>query len=409
MSEGSRGGSPIARLLLLLSPLLSADSLAWGEQLRLSGYVKEFATIVDPTPLGQESVPTRANSLSRARLRLFGGEGAWSWELAVENILEASSHEDDNSPLNRIETLSTTSYRLLDESDHYIVSGLGTSQLRATLDRALLSYSADMGDLYIGRQPIAFGSARALNPTDVFVPFSYATIDKEERAGVDAVRARFPLGTLSEIDLGWVFGNGSAVRHSAGFLRTRLHLARTDVTPTLIFFRRHWLVGVDVARAVFGAGIWLEAAWVAPHRGQEYGRVSAGADYNLSATLFAWAEYHYSGAGQTRVGDYLRRFHPSAFTTGSVYLLGRHYLSPALIWQATPLTSATAQVLQNLEDRSWLAGARLEHSLGDDLYVEGGAFVGVGEDIDILRGMPRARSEFGIYPDTGFAAMRWYF
>ena len=51
------------------------------------------------------------------------------------------------------------------------------------------------------------------------------------------------LGELSELDAGWVFGEGGALDHSAAYLRMRLYWLDADITPIAIWFRRHRLLG----------------------------------------------------------------------------------------------------------------------------------------------------------------------
>ncbi len=82
----------------------------------------------------------------------------------------------------------------------------GSFAIFQNLDRLYLGLKADDFDLYIGRQAIAWGSARVINPTDVLVPYKFEELDTEERIGVDALRVRIPLGSLSEFDAGAVFG-----------------------------------------------------------------------------------------------------------------------------------------------------------------------------------------------------------
>jgi len=74
------------------------------------------------------------------------------------------------------------------------------------LDRLYATVAAPHFDLYVGRQAIAWGSARAVNPTDIIAPFLYTEIDTEDRVGVDAARLRIPAGALGEIDAAYVGG-----------------------------------------------------------------------------------------------------------------------------------------------------------------------------------------------------------
>ena len=60
------------------------------------------------------------------------------------------------------------------------------------LDRLNIQLQFDQGDLTIGRQAITFGSARIINPTDVFLPYNVTALNTEYRIGVDAIRYQKP-------------------------------------------------------------------------------------------------------------------------------------------------------------------------------------------------------------------------
>ena len=84
------------------------------------------------------------------------------------------------------------------------------------LDRAFLTFSPPSGDIYIGRQAIAFGAADVVNPTDVLAPYGFDSLDTENRPGVDALRYRIPFGGMGELDFGVVCGDGCSRAESAG-------------------------------------------------------------------------------------------------------------------------------------------------------------------------------------------------
>ena len=123
-------------------------------------------------------------------------------------------------------------------------------------------YGADFGDITIGRQAIAWGSARVVNPTDVIAPYAYNQLDTEDRIGVDAIRVQIPIGVLGEFDTGYVFGENLAFEKSAFFVRSQLNAVETDFSISLLGFREHLMTGFDIARGIGGAGFWLEAAYV---------------------------------------------------------------------------------------------------------------------------------------------------
>ena len=125
-----------------------------------------------------------------------------------------------------------------------------------------VQFSTDFADFSIGRDAIAWGSARIVNPTDVIAPYTYDQLDTEDRVGVDAIRVRIPIGVMGEVDTGYIFGNKFNFDKSAVFLRTQLNAVETDFSILLLEFQRDLLFGLDITRGIGGAGFWLETAYV---------------------------------------------------------------------------------------------------------------------------------------------------
>ena len=103
---------------------------------------------------------------------------------------------------------------------------------------------------------IAFGMAKVINPTDVLAPYDIATLDTEERLGVDALRVKIPLGLLGEFDAGIVAGRHFKIAESAAFLRTKFYKSGTDIALIAQAFKNNLLIGANFARDIKGAGIW---------------------------------------------------------------------------------------------------------------------------------------------------------
>lgn len=298
----------------------------------------------------------------------------------------------------------------------------GSFGLAQNLDRFSFTLKFPAADLTVGRQVVAWGGARIINPTDVILPFSFNELDKEERTGVDAVRLRIPLGTLSELDTGVVLGRGFSLKDGAAFLRGRFSLAGTDAALLLLGFKRHLLIGVDLARTVGGASLWLEGAYVKAGAFQlepdpsdrDYFRLSCGADHGLGKNSYVFVEYHFNSAGGRAASDYAGQTTTAAYRDGAVYLLGRHYLGAGLNTQLTPLLPVTGLVLWNVGDGSLTAFIQGEYNVAENIYLAAGFQIGGGRRPEVpvdplpLPGLG-IRSEFGLYPDLFFAAFRIYF
>jgi hypothetical protein len=293
------------------------------------------------------------------------------------------------------------------------------------LDRLQLVWSPPPFDLYVGRQAVAWGSARIVNPTDVLVPFEYTDLDVEDRVGVDAVRLRMPLGSLSELDAGYLPGREFDFDHAALFLRGKFYKQPWDLSLILLEFRRHMLFGFDVTQPIGGAGTWLEVAyvWLDAFPGDDgsqstqsadstYVRVSAGVDYQLTPKLYGYLEYHFNGAGSNDASDWLSLITSKPYTEGAVWLTGRHYLAPGVMYQFSGLWSGGFNLLANLSDPSMLVSPVVEYNLAENVYMEIGAFISVGAPVVAeFSAFPTfdVQSEFGLYSDLYYFSFAFYF
>ena len=292
----------------------------------------------------------------------------------------------------------------------------GSFGLFHNLDRALVAYSANFADITIGRQAIAWGSARVVNPTDVIAPYAYNQLDTEDRVGVDAIRVQIPIGVLGEFDAGYVFGENLAFEKSAFFLRSQLNAVETDFSISLLGFHEHLMTGFDIARGIGGAGFWLEAALVYANafdgengETENYLRASIGLDYSFGGVAYGFIEYHFSGVGTEEPEDYLANLDRPAYTDGAVYLMGRHYFVPGLTFQVTPLMSLGGVVLSNMSDPSLFPSLQIEYNFAQDIYLSAGGFIGIGKRPDTEDEETQFRSEFGGYPTLVFSSFRIYF
>ena len=168
-------------------------------------------------------------------------------------------------------------------------------------------------------------------------------MDTEDRIGVDAIRVRIPIGAMGELDSGYIFGEDFDFDQSGFFLRSQLNAVETDLSLLLLGFRESLLTGFDIARAIGGAGFWLETAYVfysvfdddKIDKAKDYLRASVGLDYSFSRRTYEFIEYHFSQAGAKKIEDYLANLTQPAYVNGSVYLLARHYFAPGLTYQIT--------------------------------------------------------------------------
>ncbi|MDI6739705.1 MAG: hypothetical protein QME74_05010 [Candidatus Edwardsbacteria bacterium] len=288
---------------------------------------------------------------------------------------------------------------------------------RHNLDRAYVRLSFDRADLFIGRQAIAWGSARVVNPTDVVAPYPFGELDTEERIGVDAVRAVIPMGGRVEFNAGYIAGRGAEMANSALFLRAKAGLAGTDATVCVTKYKRNLMAGLDLARSIAGAGAWLEAAYTRYGLGQDTAighesfRLSCGLDYRFTDKLYAFIEYHYNGDGESRPEKYGQSMLKPGYRDGPVYLMARQYAIPTASYQITTLFTSTTNPIINLNDGSVLLSQQFEYNTTQNTYLSLETYWGIGKPpaFSLQTMAPTPRTEFGSYPRSVFLSFRAYF
>ncbi len=379
-----------------------------GMAAQLSGFYKSFSVAFDSPHAG---VPVKGMVSNRLRFNLANSfSDHLSFDFAYDFFLRI---QDPSLFENRAEVLivDPLDYRVAD-LDSPIYPGdndpIGSVGVFQNLDRADVITRLPFADVIVGRQAIAWGSARVVNPTDVIAPFSYSELDTEDRPGVDAVRVRIPIGALSEVDVGYVFGRDFAVDRSAFFARSQFNVAETDVSPLFVRFREQLLVGIDVVRGIGNVGAWIEGARVFTMGRDaaisDYFRISTGADYSFGET-YGFIEYHFNGAGVRDPEDYLVNLNRSTYRDAAVYLMGTHYFALGATHQFTPLVALSGQFLANVTDPSFFFAPAIEYNIEQDFYLSAGAFIGIGD-------RPQGeyfQSEFGGYSNILFLSFRIYY
>lgn len=384
-------------------------------EFRVGGYYKNFSTafnspLPDASMMGVVVNRLRFN-LSYAPTDSLSFAFAYDFTPRVQDPLLFSQ-----SPF--AVGIASSRYRVADfesllyPSEDALVGSVG---IYHNLDRASVQFSTDFADFSIGRDAIAWGSARIVNPTDIIAPYTYDQLDTEDRVGVDAIRVRIPIGAMGEVDTGYIFGPDFKFDKSAVFLRTQLNAVETDFSILLLEFQKDMLVGLDVARGIGGAGFWLETAYVfaepfddEPNTMDNYLRASIGLDYSFGGETYTFIEYHFNGASATEPENFLTNLERPAYTRGGVYLLGTHYLAPGFTRQLTPLISLSGQILFNLSDPSTWIAPQIAYNVAEDVHLSIGGFISIGKRPK-NGDSTEFQSEFGSYPNLVFSSFRLYF
>ena len=415
---------------LILFILLLWGGMVKSADIKVNGYYKLFFTGFKMPgyrlEAGELEEPAIGAVNNRLRLKLSFMTGKW---LAFEAAYDFSPRIQDPMLFQEgifFAAIDPVGYRVEDFSNRIYpgkreaVSSFGIFH---NLDRCFFTIKTSIADIFIGRQAIAWGSGHFINPTDVIAPFTFNELDTEERRGVDAVRIRIPLGMMDELDLGYVPGKNFKFQNSAFYVRGKTYFMKTDAALLLMGFRENLLIGLDVTRSIGGAGAWIEAAYVDPDffnkdkntqtlDEKSYFRASVGMDYTFTGKLYGFFEYHFNSAGKKKPGDYTDVFSSTAFTEGAAYLMGQHYLNLGMTYQVSALLPFTGLVFINLNDGSVTLSPMLEYNIAENIYLGGGAYIGIGKRPELVDIASRAfsfHSEFGAYPAMFYTSFRVYF
>ena len=373
---------------------------------RLSGYVKTLA-------LGQDtSLPGASDTVqdfTRARLMLEGDIGAHlSWTVHYEHFGVINPTGGMAGGL-FAGGRSTSAGRLSLLPLDWTVRETGSLLWQHELDRLNVRIALPRADIVIGRQAISWGVGRIWTPSDLFVSFSPVEIDREFKAGVDAVSVKWPLGQFSQIEAVYAAFDSDFRSHSAG-VRVQTTVGNFDLGMMGGKFFRDFVTGPFFDGDVGGLGVRGEFTFTHNTAGtnqeqRTFIRGVTSVDYRFANGLYAFLEYYFNGAGEEDPEDYPRLFDSERLARGEIFNFGRHYLGASLDYELHPLVTADLFGLWNLLDQSFLVGPLLLVSLSNEADMRIGAYLPVGT---ALVGS-HIQSEFGLYPYVYYLELRLYF
>jgi hypothetical protein len=306
-------------------------------------------------------------------------------------------------------------------------SELGSLQM--IIDRAQVALHMPNLDVTLGRQPVSFGQGYFFTPMDLVAPFSPATIDREYKPGVDALRLDFFFGTGGQITAVVAYAGGWDVDQMVFAGHARMNVLGTDVGAFAAEAHGDTVVGLDIATDALGLSLRGEATATFPDNDTDdaFLRAVAGADVFAAEGLTVSAEIYAQTNGADDPEEYLALATSERFERGELWLMGQLYGAASVSWELTPLLRPAAFGLVNLRDGSFMVGPSLAWSVSDEVDVNFGAQLSQGErpvDVDPMQligddGAPLGadeitdlfvpRSEFGLYPHVAFAQVRVYF
>lgn len=294
--------------------------------------------------------------------------------------------------------------RLGDHPEVELVSGLDRLNLQLELDRLRVT---------VGRQAFSWGVGFFWPALDLFAPFAPGQIDREYKAGVDAVRVTVPAGLFSEVEfIGASLGPSAAKDGAAGVL-LRLHTGPVELGLTGGHFHGDTVAGTFVTTNLQGSILRGELVWTrsgdpedAARNRNRFWRGSVGFDRQLTAELGLTLEAAWNGFGTSDPARYPQFLTADRLRRGEVNALARVYTGASLLWLLHPLWTFQQALLVNWNDGSTLWIPSLTWSTGNNSELLLGAQLGTGPELgpDLL-----PKSEYGATPTTLFAALKFFF
>jgi len=300
-----------------------------------------------------------------------------------------------------------------------------------SVDRLNARFTLPDADITIGRQAITFGKAWFFNPLDNYLPFDSGTVDRDYKAGVDALRVDIPLGNFSGINIIAVVG------------------ARNDFPemryPDKGNFTCDYYGSSVLARMFTTINGWDYSV----QGGKIYGGYQLGGgivgdigDYQIrgegaylfasdSKPMFSFDGDLYEDHLQFAVG--IGRYYPSGLNLDMEYFhngaaipndlhasltrlikgankhLSRDLIGANATYEFHPLINGQLAVMYSIDDSSFSLQPNLTYSVSNETDFRIGLSMNFGKKPSEESTMTIPQSEFGSYPNVIYAELMYYF
>jgi hypothetical protein len=229
-------------------------------------------------------------------------------------------------------------------------------------------------DLTVGRQRIPLGVSYLWAPLDVFGRINVFE-PKEEKPGVNAVRAYVPLGSASSLT--GIISPDDHFETSSAAIRTQTRIGSVDAALTLIHqgSRELTTFGLDL-RGENQLGWWVEAAI---SRGSSFraDKLVLGLDATLplgTRSLYWLSEFYYDSSGST----FFEGYDFPALARGERFTLARTYLLSVLRLDAGEFLGLSVSYIGNLCDGSFILTPGMAWELNQAVSFSGGLYLPFG-------------------------------
>lgn len=418
-----RAGIPVCILTVLAALRATAAELweddAGGRGVSLNSTLKASA-LLWRNPDDGTMYPSASGALSLYRLR-FDLDGHWGERVNARFSYEHAGRWFGRDGLTTagagiLPAADAAPYRIVQLRDGYADEDrfAGAHEL----DRALVAWHPDWGDVTLGRQAIGLGRGRLFTAVDMFSPFSPLEIDREWRRGVDAARAECRLSPTTAVEALGVFAE--SWDDCAWLVRGRGYFGRVDAEVVGGKRCEDEFLALVASCAVVGAELHGEYAVFRlpeehPAGGSLFGdsyapQAVVGASYTLDVGngLTLLGEYHYSGLGARDMADvaalYADPSYQERLRRGDMQILGRHAAGVQVGYPLNESVNLGANIFICPKDGSGLLSPSLrwDFSRAGSLTVAGYLPWGDEPEAGVIQ------SEFGASPRGAFLQLGIY-
>jgi len=250
---------------------------------------------------------------------------------------------------------------------------------KVTFDRAYVKVAFPFADVTAGRQRVAWGTGYVFNPTDIFNPFAltFAVAD-EDRPGIDAVRANFPLGPLSRFEAILLTDNEfSSLNKSKKGFKGKTNIGMYDLSLSYVALGDEgFQFGFDTAGELLGLGVRAEAAIINENADEDYSsKAILGWNYTFENGIGIDMEYFYNGEGQRDKSKY----DWSGLFAGKIYQLGTDYLFFGLNKLLDEITTVSLSFLWNMNDSGFIVYPAFSRNIFENVDLNLEALIAGGD------------------------------
>jgi hypothetical protein len=372
-------------------------------------------------PLWSESTPLNVGGigdLQRLRLTTSPSLGPFELEVAYEHLVSYSERAVSQPVGAILGGLTPGGGEYWDlqwtikESDHWL--------WRHRFDRLNLNFApTDEIDVTFGRQTISWATTLFLTPADPFVPFDPADPFREYRAGVDALRIQVYPGPFSDLDFVVRPMDTAAGRTITLLTRGRSVWKTWEISAWVGVLHNEPAGALGLSGALGGTALRGEISLREEEEDLALrGTIGIDRRYSLfNRDLYLVLEYQHDEFGASDAGKLLSVVVSEPFVHGEMQVLGQDEVAGQAAYQVHPLFNASLLVLWNLNDGSVLIAPGAGYSISDEVTVQGGLFLGLGEGVSEapatpvppIDPRPELPSEYGITPTTAWLSVTAFF